>query len=99
MRRPCQCKRVLLWEIKRPTLLSREVSILRSDVLKLLSGWVDDLHIAREVLVTIHFREVVESFVGNLGNIEFVVADGEQIVVHVFKDGVRDVAVWLGGVA
>jgi len=77
----------------RLTLLRGEVTVTRPNVLKLASGRVLDLHIASEILVAINLGEVVEGLVGNFGNIELVVSNGQQIVINVFENGVRDVAI------
>jgi hypothetical protein len=69
-------------------LVSLEVPVLGSNVFKLASGRVDDLHIASEILVTIDLGEVAEGLVGDLGDIEFMVADSQQIVVDVLEDWV-----------
>ena len=77
----------------RLTLLRGEVTVTRPNVLKLASSGVFDLHIAGKVLVAINLGEVVECLICNFGNIEFVVSNSQQIVIEVFKNGVRDVAV------
>ena len=40
-----------------------------SDILKLARGWVDDLHIAGKVLVSIDLGKVAEGLVGNFCNV------------------------------
>jgi hypothetical protein len=72
----------------RHTLVGFKVSVLGSNVLKLASGRVDNLHIASEVLVAIDFGEVAESLVGDLGDIEFMVTNSQQVVVDVLENGV-----------
>lgn len=80
------------------TLLSGEVAVLRADVLELLRIGVHDLNIAREVLIAVDFREVIERFVSDLGHIELVVSNGQEIVVDILKDRIRNVAVGHGGI-
>jgi hypothetical protein len=74
-------------------LLCSEVPVLSSNVLELACGWVDDLHIAGKILVSINLGEVAESLVGDFGNVKLMVADGQQIVVNTFEDGIGDIAV------
>lgn len=75
------------------TLLCGEITVTSSDVLELASSWVHDLHIASEILVSVDLGEVVKSLVGDLGNIKLVIADGQQVVVDVFENDIRDVAI------
>jgi hypothetical protein len=49
------------------SLFGCEIAVFRSNVLKLLGGWIHNLHITRNVFVAVHFREVAEGFVRNLG--------------------------------
>lgn len=81
------------------TLIGGEVPILRPDVLELTGLRVHDLYIARDVLVTISFGELVECLVCNFSNVELVVADGEQVVVEVLEDDIRHVAIGHGRIA
>jgi hypothetical protein len=69
-------------------LVSLEVSVLGTNVLELACGWVDDLHIASKVLVSIDLGEVAEGLVCDLGDIELVVADSQQVVIDILEDGV-----------
>jgi hypothetical protein len=75
-------------------LVSLEVSVLGSNVFKLASSWVNDLHIASEILVAIDFGEIAKGLVGNFGNIEFMVADSQQIVVNILEDWVGYDTIW-----
>jgi len=67
-----------------------KVTVLMSDVLKLIRSWVDDLDIAREVLVAIDFREVVESLISDFRYVKFVITDGQEIKVNSFENLVGD---------
>jgi hypothetical protein len=67
-------------------LLGSKVTVLCPDVLELLGSRIHDLHIAREVLVAVHFREIAKGLVGDLGNIELVVANGQEIVINVLEN-------------
>ena len=68
------------------------------DILKLARSWVDDLHIACEVLFPVDFGKVTESLVGNFGNVKLMIANGQDIVVDVLENGVRHVAVGSSGI-
>ena len=70
------------------TSLGGEVAVWRADVLKLASGRVPDLHVAGEVLVAIHFGEVAEGFVGDLGDVELMIANCQKIVLDILEDGI-----------
>ena len=71
-------------------MLGGKVTILVADKLKLSSFWVDDLHIASEIFVPIDPRKVTEGLVGNLCHIKLVVANSEEIIIHVLKDCIGD---------
>jgi len=45
------------------------------NVLVFSSAWIDDLNVRRKILVTVDLRELIESLVGNVGNIQLVVSD------------------------
>lgn len=47
----------------------RKVTILVSDVLKLVCSWVNNLDIAGEIPVAIDFREVVERLISDLSHV------------------------------
>jgi hypothetical protein len=74
-------------------LLRGKVTVTGADVLKLASSRVDDLHIAGKILVSIDFGEVAKSLICNLRDVKLVVANGQQVVIDVFEDDVRDVAI------
>jgi hypothetical protein len=59
------------------TLISLEVSVLGTNVLKCARGRVYDLNIASKVLVSIDLGEVAESLVRDLGDIELMIANGQ----------------------
>ena len=82
----------------RLTLFSCKITVLRSNVFELPSGRVDNLHIARKVLVTIYLGELPESLVRDLGDIQLVVTDRQQIVIDVLENEIGNVAVWRCGV-
>ena len=71
-------------------MLRGKVAILVANILKLTSFWVDDLHIASEIFVPIDLRKVTKSLVGNLRHIKLVVANSEEIIIHVLKDCIGD---------
>lgn len=70
------------------TFWCREIAILLTDILELASGVVENLHIASDVPFAIDFGKLGEGLVYNVGDIELVIANGEQIVLHIFEDGV-----------
>jgi hypothetical protein len=70
-------------------LISLEVPVLGTNVLKLACGRVDDLNITSKVLISIDLGEVTEGLVCDLGDIELMVANSQQIVIDVFENGVR----------
>lgn len=76
----------------------RKVSILLADVLEVAGGRVDDLHIACHVPLAINFGELVEGLVSNVGHVKLVVSNGEQIVIQILKDGVREETVGRGSI-
>lgn len=78
------------------TLFGGKVTILRANILELLCSWIHDLDVTREVFVAIHFGEVVECLIGNFSHIKLVIPDGQQIVVDILKNRVRNVAVGCG---
>jgi hypothetical protein len=81
------------------TLLCCEVAVLGSNILELFGGGIDNLDIACDIFITIHLREVVEGLVSDLSDIELVIANRQKVIVDALENGVRDVAVWFGGVA
>jgi hypothetical protein len=78
----------------RLTLLCSKVTVTSSNVFKLASCRVPYLHIASKVLVAVDFGEVAKRLVGDFCNIKFVVSNGQQVVIKVFEDGIRDVSIW-----
>jgi len=68
--------------------LRSEVSVLLADVFELTGAWIPDLDIAGKISLPVGFGELVEGLVGNLRDVEFVVSDGQEIVVELLKDGV-----------
>jgi hypothetical protein len=90
---PCLYQHLATLRYIQITLFGGEVTVTRSDVLELASSWVDDLYIAGEILVSVDLGEVAEGLVGDLGNIELVVSNGQQVVVDIFEDNIRDVAI------
>lgn len=69
-----------------------------ADVLELLSGWVENLDVRGQVFLPVRLGEVVEGFIGNRGNVKFVVADGQQVIWDILEDGVRDSSVGSGSI-
>ena len=67
-----------------------KVTILVANILKLSSFWVYDLHIASEIFIPIDPRKVAEGLVGNFCHIKLVVANSEEIIIHVLKDCIGD---------
>jgi len=81
-----------------------------TDVLELVRGRVDDLHVGGEITITVDLGELVECLVGNitgrmlamalpvrwlyLRNVQLVVTDGEQIIVEVLENGIGNVSIW-----
>lgn len=57
-----------------PTILCRKVAVRLANVLPLAGGWVQDLHVGREVLVAPEGAEVVEGLVGDIRQVELMVA-------------------------
>lgn len=74
-------------------MLGSEVTVLSPNILKVACGWIEDLNIAGEILVSINFGEVAERLIRDFGHIKLVVSNGQQIVIHVLKNCIRDVAV------
>lgn len=68
------------------TMIRCEVPVLGANVLELTGGRVDDLHVAGDIAVTIDFAELIERFVCNFANIEFVVSNGQEIIINIFED-------------
>ena len=68
------------------------------DVLKLARTWIDDLHIACEVLFSVGFGKVTKSLVGNFSNVKLMIANGQYIVVDILENGVRHIAVGSRGI-
>ena len=71
-------------------MFSSEIPVLLANVLKLVCNRVQDLDIAGQIPVAVNLGELVEMLICNGGNIELMVADCQEIVVNVFKDGVGD---------
>lgn len=69
-------------------MLGCEVSILRSNALKLLCSRAHNFNITRQIFVTINFRKIGESLIGNLRDIKFVIADRQKVVIHILEDGI-----------
>ena len=77
----------------RHTLFGSEVPIFRANVLHLSGGRIHNLYVACNILVSVGFREVVESLIRDLGNIKLVVSDGQKIIVDVFEQTSGDLTV------
>lgn len=99
MRRPFICQGAIRSRVLRHTLLCSEIAVLSPNVLEFARGWIENLDVAREVLVAINLGKVAKSLIRNLGHIKLVVSDSQQVVVHVLKNGIRDVAVGRCGIA
>jgi hypothetical protein len=80
-------------------LWGREVAILGANILKLLRRRVKNLHIARDVLISINLREVVKGLIRNLSDIKFVIPNCQQIIVDVLENRIRHIAIRGGRVA
>lgn len=70
------------------TVLSGKVAVTRPNILVLSSGRVDDLNVAIDISISIDFRKVIEHLIRDLGDIELMIADCEEVVVNVLKDRV-----------
>ena len=70
-----------------------EVTVLLSDVFELIRRRVEYLHIAREISIAISFRKLVKRFICDLSDIKLVVADGQNIILNILKDGIADLTV------
>ena len=70
------------------TLFRSEIPIRYADILKLISCWVLDFHIACHVSITINFGKLVKVLVRNLGHIQFVIPDCEQVIINLFENWV-----------
>ena len=70
------------------TLLCGKIPVLSPNVLEFARGWIENLDVAREVLIAINLGKVAESLIGNLGHIKLVVSDSQQIVVQLLKNGI-----------
>lgn len=82
------------------TILSGKVAVRLANVLPLLGVWVDELHVGGEVLVTPERADGGESMVGNVGQVELVVANSQQIVcIELVEDLVGEQTIGRGGVA
>lgn len=56
---------------------------------ELIGGGVENLDVGGEVSFTPNFGEVVIILVSNIGIVEFVVANSQEIVVEVLENKVR----------
>ena len=79
-------------------MLGGEIAVLVADIFKLAGRRVDNLNVGRDIAVAVHLGELVEMLVSNLGDIELVVANGEQIVVDVLPNRIRDQPVRVRGI-
>lgn len=55
-------------------MFSGEVAKFISNILELPSGVVQNLDITREVPLSVHFAELIERFIRNVGNVQLVIA-------------------------
>lgn len=53
---------------------SSEVTILVSNVLKFARCWVDYLHIAGKIFLTVNLAETIESLISDIYNIKLMIA-------------------------
>lgn len=79
-------------------MLGREVAVQVSGNFILLGIVVVDLDVAGDVLLAVDRTEVDKSLLGNVGVVQLVVSNGENIVVNLLEDRVRDLAVETGGI-
>lgn len=55
-------------------MISSEVPILISNVLKLARCWVDYLHIAGKIFLTVNLAETIEGFISDIYDIKLMIA-------------------------
>lgn len=65
-----------------------EVSVWNTNILELSSISIQNLDVGCNISITIHFCELAKGLICNLGDVQLVVSDGEQIIVNVLEDGV-----------
>lgn len=55
-------------------MMSSEVTILLSNVLKFARCWVDYLHIAGKIFLTVNLAETIEGLISDIYNIKLMIA-------------------------
>lgn len=80
-------------------MLSSKVSILRTDTLKLLCGRIHYLNITRQIFIAVDFRKIVERLIRDLRDVKFMIANRQEVIIHIFEDGVGNVPVGRCGIA
>lgn len=55
-------------------MISSEVTILISNVLKFARCWVDYLHIAGKIFLTVNLAETIEGFISDIYDIKLMIA-------------------------
>lgn len=79
-------------------LVGGEVAILGADELELVGLGVLDLDVGSDIAVTPLLGIDVEHLIGNLSNVQLVVADRQKIVRDLVEDGHGELAILLGSV-
>jgi hypothetical protein len=72
------------------TLFGGKIAVWFSNVLEVSSRIIDDLHIGRDVSVSIVLCELRECRVSNVSLVELVVADCDNIVINFLEYDFRD---------
>jgi hypothetical protein len=70
-----------------------------SNVLELPRGWIENLYVRSQIPFAIHLCKLIEVFIGDLGDVELVVANGQDIIVNVLKYWIGKKAIWARGIA
>lgn len=76
----------------------REIAILIANILELLGGVVQDLHIRSHIFFAVVLTGLCECFVGNVSQVQLMVADRQEVIVDLLEDDVGDIPVGRRGV-
>ena len=75
-------------------MLCGEVAILLSNILKLSGVGIENLHVAGDVLVSIKGTEIEEGLISDIGEVELMIADGQDVVINVLEDRIGEHTIW-----
>ena len=67
-------------------------------VFELTSRGINDLHITSDVFLAIECTELIFGLIGDFSDVEFVIADGQQVIIHVLENEIRDCSIRAGGI-